>query len=193
LREFEDLTLVRVLLAGERPDAALSLLETLLSEAERAGRQGSAIEILALQGLAFAAKGSMAEARQRLARSLAMAGPEGYARTYIDEGAPMTHLLYKTAAAGQEPDYARRLINGMLAAEPGQRANGPPPALVEPLSRRELQVLQLIDQGLSNREIAQQLVISLPTVKSHTGNIYSKLGVSSRTQAVSKARALRLL
>jgi LuxR family maltose regulon positive regulatory protein len=193
LREFEDLTLVRIFLASEQPDAALSLLETLLSAAERAGRQGSAIEILALQGLALAAKGSMAEACQSLARSLAMAGPEGYARTYIDEGAPMAHLLYKTAAAEQEPDYARRLINGMPAVEPGQQAGGSTPALLEPLSQRELQVLQLIEQGLSNRAIAQQLIISLPTVKSHTGNIYSKLGVSSRTQAVAKARTLRLL
>jgi LuxR family maltose regulon positive regulatory protein len=193
LREFEDLTLVRILLASEQLDAALSLLETLLSEAERTGRQGSAIEIFALQGLALAAKGNMVEACQPLARSLVVAGPEGYARIYIDEGAAMAHLLYKTAASGQEPDYARRLINGILAAEPGRQTSDPPPALVEPLSQRELQVLQLIEQGLSNREVAQQLVISLPTVKSHTGNIYSKLGVSSRTQAVAKARTLRLL
>lgn len=193
LREFEDLTLVRVLLAGEQPDAALSLLETLLSEAERAGRQGSAIEILALQALALAAKGNMNEAIRPLAHSLAMARPEGYARIYIDEGAVMAHLLYKTAETGQESDYARRLINDMLSAELGQRATGSAPVLVEPLSQRELQVLQLIEQGLSNRAIAQQLVISLPTVKSHTGNIYSKLGVNSRTQAVAKARALRLL
>jgi len=191
LREFEDLTLVRVDLARKQPHAALSLLETLLPEAERDGRQGSVIEILALQGLAFAAMGSLDEAIRPLARSLSLARPEGYARIYIDEGQPMARLLAQTAALGQEPDYARRLLEAMPAAEPGQQAAEP--ALVEPLSQRELQVLQLIEQGLTNREIAQQLVISLATVKSHTANIYSKLGVNSRTQAVAKARTLRIL
>ena len=105
----------------------------------------------------------------------------------------MARLLTQTAVAEQEPDYARQLLEAMPLVEPGQLADAPSPALIEPLSQRELQVLQLINQGLSNREIAQKLVISLPTVKSHTGNIYSKLGVSSRTQAVAKARALRIL
>ena len=187
LREFEELTLARILLAGERPDAAFSLLGTMLSEAEQAGRQGSAIEILALHALAFAAMGSVNEAQRRLARSLSLARPEGYTRIYIDEGEPMASLLTLAADAGQEPDYARQLLEAMPLAEPEQ------PVLIEPLSKRELQVLELIEQGLTNRQIARQLVISLPTVKSHTGNIYSKLGVSSRTQAVAKARALRIL
>jgi LuxR family maltose regulon positive regulatory protein len=109
------------------------------------------------------------------------------ARIYIDEGEPMARLLSQTAVAEQEPDYARQLLEAIPLAEPGQ------PALIEPLSQREIQVLQLIEQRLTNRQIAQQLIISLPTVKSHTGNIYSKLGVSSRTQAVAKARSLRIL
>ena len=187
LREYEELTFIRILLARGQPDAALSLLETLLAEAERAGRQGSVIEILALQALSLAAGNRMDEALRPLARSLTLARPQGYARIYLDEGQPLVRLLQETAAAGREPDYARQLLQAMPLAEPGQQT------LIEPLSRRELEVLQLINQGLTNRQIAQQLVISLATVKSHTGNIYSKLGVNSRTQAVARARTLRIL
>ncbi len=186
-REFEELTLARIYLARERADTAISLLATLLAVAEQAGRMGSVIEILVLQALALAAHTGVNEAIQPLARSLALAQPQGYVRIYIDEGEPMARLLAATAAAGYETMYAHQLLQALPLFRQGQVA------LVEPLSERELEVLQLIEQGLTNQQIAQELVISLATVKSHTSNMYSKLGVSSRTQAVGKARALHLL
>jgi LuxR family maltose regulon positive regulatory protein len=186
-REFEELTLARVYLARERADTAISLLATLLAAAEQAGRLGSVIEILVLQALALAATTGVNKAIPSLARSLALAEPQGYARLYIDEGQSLARLLAATAAAGHQAAYAHQLLQAMPLGEQRQAA------LVEPLSQREMEVLQLIEQGLSNRQIAQELVISLATVKSHTGHIYSKLGVSSRTQAVGKARALHLL
>jgi LuxR family maltose regulon positive regulatory protein len=129
---------------------------------------------------------------------LKQAEPEGYVRLFVDAGLPVARLLYQAIEHNIAPDYARRL----LAAFP--RTNWSPQPeraqiarrredLIEPLSERELEVLRLIDQGLSNSEIAAKLMLSTGTVKVHTHNIFGKFGVSSRTQAVNKARALGLL
>jgi LuxR family maltose regulon positive regulatory protein len=132
-----------------------------------------------------------------LERALALAEPEGYVRIFVDEGPPMAHLLYKAATRGIAPDYARRLLAAFPVAEPEKadpsKSQVPESGMVEPLSERELEVLQLIAEGLTNREIAARLFLALNTVKSHSGNIYSKLGVHSRTQAVARARALGIL
>jgi LuxR family maltose regulon positive regulatory protein len=125
-------------------------------------------------------------------------GEDGeFVRIFVDGGQPMARLLRETLDRGVAPDYVRRL----LAAFPSEKAESasvhrsPSPAneLVEPLSEREVEVLQLIAGGLTNREIADQLYLSLNTVKVHTRNIYGKLDVHNRTEAVAKARALSLL
>ncbi|MBN1641116.1 MAG: AAA family ATPase [Anaerolineae bacterium] len=200
LREFEDLTLARVLLAQGKLQEVSALLRDLLWAAEDAGRTGSAIEALALLALARDAQGDSDRAQDALQRSLTLAEPEGYVRVYVDAGQAMARLLL--ALARRDPGnpllaYAQRLIASFVdqarAPGAGQLASGERAGLVEPLSDREAEVLALLAEGLSNREIGQRLFISLPTVKSHTRNIYGKLGVHSRDQAVVQARTLGLL
>ncbi|MBN1284585.1 MAG: hypothetical protein JXB47_04230 [Anaerolineae bacterium] len=123
-----------------------------------------------------------------LACALRQAEPEQYIRTFVDVGQPMARLLYEAAAQGIMREYAGRLLAAFPAAEPLHAQT-----LVEPLSEREIEVLRLVAGGLSNREIARRLVLSLNTVKSHNQNIYGKLGVGSRTQAIAKAKALGIL
>ncbi|MCB0104495.1 MAG: tetratricopeptide repeat protein, partial [Caldilineaceae bacterium] len=210
-REFEHVTLARVLIAHYRHDqseahlqAALSLLARLLAAAESGGRMGSVIEILILQALAYAAQDTMPLALAALARALTLAAPAGYVRLFVDEGTPMLTLLHAAAAQGIALDYLTQLLAAFpatLTAEQGTSnvasANRPSaayvPPLVEPLSPRELEVLRLIADGKSNAEIAQTLVIALSTVKSHINTIFGKLQVTSRTQALARARALQLI
>jgi LuxR family maltose regulon positive regulatory protein len=196
MREFEYLTLVRILIARGRYDEALNMLERLLETAERGGRMGRAIGILVLQALAFQALGRNDQAAAMLERALSLAEPEGYVRTFLDEGEPMVELLRRAAAQGIAVEYARKLLIAFDAWEIERVREDRPaahtPALVEPLSDRELEVLRLVAAGLTNREIAKELVIAVSTVKSHTNHIYGKLGVKNRTQAVAQARALGL-
>jgi LuxR family maltose regulon positive regulatory protein len=120
-----------------------------------------------------------------------LAEPEGYVRTFADLGLPLARLLQKARSRGVRPEY----IETLLAAFGGQAAedSGEQPSLPEPLTEREAEVLRLVAAGLTNREIAEQLVISAETVKKHSGNIYSKLGVGNRIQAVARARELGVL
>jgi LuxR family maltose regulon positive regulatory protein len=133
----------------------------------------------------------------RLEQALTLAKPGGFLQIFVDEGPPMARLLYKALSRGIAPEYVRRLLAAFPVAETEQ--TGPPdtPApqsdLIEPLSERELQVLELIAEGLTNPEIAARLFLALNTVKAHCGNIYGKLDVHSRTQAVARAQALGLL
>jgi LuxR family maltose regulon positive regulatory protein len=197
LREFEHLTAVRVLIASEQPGEALGLLDTLLPPAQAAGRMGVVIEGQSLRALAVHALGDLDGALDALASSLALAEPEGYVRVFVDSGEPMRTLLKQAASRGIAPVYVARLLAafGPPRPEPPDQARTPGQAqpLVEPLTDRELEVLRHLDGGFSNREIARRLFVSLPTVKSHTQNIYGKLGVHSREQAVARARALGLL
>ena len=191
LREFEVLTLARVLLVQSRPAAALELLDSLLPPAEYAGRQAAVIEIQGLRGLAWHAQGDLEQALAALGRALNLADTLHFARTLIDEGIPMAALLRQAALRGIAPNMVRRL----LVAMEGTAAKSTPPAspLPEPLTGREQEVLQLLALELANAEIACRLVITLPTVKSHTRNLYGKLGVHTRRQAVDRARSLGLL
>jgi LuxR family maltose regulon positive regulatory protein len=150
---------------------------------------GQVIEILVLQALAFQAKKDMAHALATLERAISLAQPEGYVRVILDEGEPMARLLVQ--ARGHGIGYAAEL----LAAMGGPAGVTQPPAqpLIEPLSARELEVLRLIEAGCSNQQIAAKLFISIPTVKRHISNIYAKLGVESRTQAISLGKELRLV
>jgi len=206
LREFEHITLARVLLARYKSDRAdrslleaMGLLERLLQAAEAGGRMGSVIEILMLQALAHEAQGDSPSDLVPLERALTLAELEGYVRIYVDEGRPMARLLSEAAARRIMPDYTARLLAALEAeAHESEDKSHLPPAptaqpLVEPLSDRELEVLQLIAQGLSNREISERLFLAIITVKGHNRNIFRKLQVRRRTEAVARARELALL
>jgi LuxR family maltose regulon positive regulatory protein len=150
---------------------------------------------MVLQAVALHAQGQKDEAVRLLGETLAMAEPQGFIRTFVDEGAAMAGLLAEAAARGVMPGYTAALLAAFLA---GERGDGTPGAaavnpLVETLSQRELEVLRLVAQGLSNEEISERLFITLSTVKGHNQKIFDKLQVQRRTEAVARARELRLL
>ena len=207
-REREYLVLVRVLLAQDRPDRALGLLERLHAQAAPQGRTGSVIQVRTLQALARSAGGDQAGALAALAEGLALAAPEGYLRVFVDEGPPMAALLRQLlagrrqeglAAAGDLPrDHLARLVDafeqaGLPVRPPVRRGGMVVAGLVEPLTERELEVLRLLATGASNRAVAKELVVTLDTVKRHVSHLFSKLEVANRTQAVARARELGLL
>jgi LuxR family maltose regulon positive regulatory protein len=191
-------------------DEVLSLLDRLEKAAERAGWVHEQIQILILQALAHQALAaprdaaprgaSMALALTALSRALELAAPGGYLRAFLDHGPPLTRLLHRAAAQEIQPGYVSKLLAAAVltipecAPEPAHlpEAQASQP-LIEPLSGREIEVLTLIAQGLTNREVGERLYISQGTVKAHTSNIFGKLGVRSRTQAVARARALAIL
>jgi LuxR family maltose regulon positive regulatory protein len=191
VREPEHLALLHVLLALDEPDAALTLLDRLLCAAEAAGRTGRVIAFSVLQALAWQAKKDIPGALTALERALSLAQPEGYVRIFLDEGTPMAKLLHQAGSRGIAPDYVADLLSGMV--EPSRTAPPSAQPLIEPLSERELEVLRLLSTGKSNREIADELVLAVGTIKRHLNNIFGKLNVSSRTQCVARARELGLL
>ena len=205
-REREYLMLARVLVAQGRPDQALEVLERLHAAAAAQGRSGSVIEIQAVAALARWEGGDQAGALAALAEALALAWPEGYVRVFVDEGAPMAVLLGGLVAAqraggtgvGIPLSYLRRLLqafeqDAVPVGPTGRRGTVVMPGLVEPLSDRELEVLRLVAAGRPNREIAEELMVVLDTVKKHVGRVLDKLGAANRTQAVARARELGLL
>lgn len=207
-REAEYLILARVWVAqgGAWLPQAAELLGRLLADAEAKARWGSVLDILLVGALAEWAQEMRDQALQTLERALALAAPEGVVRRFVDEGPAMAALLGAAQARGIAPDYVARLLaafpeparaDGKQAIDvsPGPQPRSPtaPEALIEPLSARELEVLRLIASGKSNAEVARLLIIALSTVKTHTNSIFSKLRVSSRTQAIALARDLHLL
>jgi len=221
LHEFDAITLARLLLAryqSDRADGSISgvmgLLERLLQAAEEGGRQGSVIEILVLQALTYYAQGDLPAALKPLQKALTLAEPEGYVRMFLDEGEPMRLLIsdFRLQIEKQPRGDGHNLfgyIDKLLAAfaQPAalqQSKIGNPTSLrsgdyslkskmLDPLSQRELKILQLIAQGLSNREIGERLFLALDTVKGHNRKLFDKLQVQSRTEAVARARELGLL
>ena len=190
-RELEQVAVARVFMAQGDSGQALELLAQLLEAAEAAGRMPSVIKIRVLQALASQAQGDVDQAISTLERALSLAEPEGFVRTFLDEGEPVARLLRHALTQDIAPNYVARLLAAF-----GEEVELTPPAmesLIEPLSEREIEVLRLIVAGLSNPEIAEELVIAVSTVKSHTNHIYGKLGVESRTQAVATALELGLL
>jgi LuxR family maltose regulon positive regulatory protein len=204
LREVEYFSLVRVLNAQGKHAEALSLLDRLMQSAQAEERNGSLITIHVLQALVMQTQGNMSHALTFLERALVLAEPEGYIRIFVDEGPQMAVLLREAHTCAIMPAYVAKLLaafSDLRFTIYDLRDDAPPIVnpkskiqnLIEPLSKRELEILALMAQGLTNIEIAQQIFISDQTVKVHTRNIYGKLGVNSRRQAVAKARALGLL
>jgi LuxR family maltose regulon positive regulatory protein len=196
LCEFEHITLAKLLIAQNLTADAVELLERLLKAAEEGKRLRSVIEILVLLALAFDSRGDKPGALAHLERALKLAEPEGFFQIFIDEGQAMARLLYDAVSDGIESDHIQDILGAFPTDEPEQPdpvSQIPESEMVEPLSEREIEVLQLIAKGLTNQEIASRLYITLNTVKGHARNIYSKLSVKSRTQAVAKGRVLGIL
>ena len=188
------LAAARALIVQGAPAAvgqARALLDPLLAAAEAEGRLGIAVEALALQALAHWRRGDGPTSMVALERALRQAEPEGYRRLFVDLGLPMARLLQEARSRQVLPGYVASLLTA-FEGEPGA-APAATARLPESLTERELEVLSLLAAGLTNREIAQKLVISPETVKRHGASIYGKLGVGNRTQAVSRARELGLL
>jgi LuxR family transcriptional regulator, maltose regulon positive regulatory protein len=199
LHEFEHITLARVLIAvyqsnraEENVRDALVLLDRLLKAADEGKRTGSMIEVSILQALAHHARGNKAQALASLRRGLTLAEPEGYVRIFVDEGQVMTELLTSLSEVEGLKEYIRKLLSA-LGKQSDAHLPVPSEPLIDPLSDRELEVLRLVAQGLSNDEISKRLFLSVSTVKGHNLRIFSKLQVKSRTEAVARARELGLL
>jgi LuxR family maltose regulon positive regulatory protein len=168
------------------------------------------LQAVALYAAALGADGEKDKAVQLLGEALALAEPGGFIRLFVDEGPSMAQLLSEAAAHGVMPDYIGKLLavfeaeqqTGLAGrqASPGKSEGksylppvSPAQPLIEPLSQRELEVLRLIAQGLSNREIGERLFLALDTVKGHNRRIFDKLQVQSRTEAIARAHELGLL
>ncbi len=202
LSEREYLTLVRVRIAEARLSRGsallvevLDLLERLLADAETKGRTLSVLEVLVLRVQALEVQGDHVGVLSALGRMLALAEPEGYVRLFLDEGPPMVVLLHEAQRRGLAPDYIARVLEAWNKPEAMDVyvCTHRPCLPVEPLTARERDVLQLLLEGASNREIANHLIVSVNTVKKHISNICHKLNVRSRTQAIAKARTFQLL
>ena len=204
-REPGYLVLARVLLAQNDPGPALTLLQRLLATAASQGRTGSIIEIQALRALALAARGDHASALAALAEVLTPACRQGYVRVFADEGAPMRALLARLSAAQRDQRAPARGVHvGYLAAvlracgqagavPPQRRAAAAVPGLVDQLTARELEILALLAAGTPNPRIAEELVVTLDTVKKHVTHVLGKLGAANRTEAAARARQLSLI
>jgi LuxR family maltose regulon positive regulatory protein len=199
LHEFEHLTLARALVARHAAvgdvDAirgAGRLLGRLLPAAEAGGRTGSVVDALVVQAVADQARGDLPAALAVVRRALTLAGPHGHVRVFADEGAPMAVLLRSLASDRTAGEHARRLLT---ALEPGAGggSSGRPAGPADPLSARELDVLRLLGSDLDGPDIARHLFVSVNTVRTHTKNIYAKLGVTNRRAAVRRGEELRLL
>ncbi|MBN1312965.1 MAG: hypothetical protein JXB30_16255, partial [Anaerolineae bacterium] len=168
-------------------------LEPLIQTAQQHKRRRRMIELLGLKALALQAQGDAEPALAALEEALALAEPEGFVRIFLDEGPAMARLLYRAAGRGIAPGYTGSLLAAFPVDEPVPAARALHGELVEPLSARELEVLQLMAAGASNPEIAHELVISVFTVKKHVTNILGKLAVAKRTQAAARAHELGLI
>jgi len=198
LHEFEHVTFARVLIAEYQArktkslQDALQLLERLLQAAEDGKRTGSVIEILILQALAMHVLGNTPKALASLQHALTLAEPEGYIRIF-NEGKPLTELLLKlndTLENAVQKNYLQKILS-VIDAPIHRQSNSQ--SLIDPLSERELEVLRLVAQGLSNTAISEKLFLSLSTIKGHNLRIFNKLLVKSRTEAIVRARELGLL
>lgn len=202
LSEYEHLTLAGVRLAEGSFDGVNDLLERLLALAEAQHRTGSVIEILLTQALVDQAQGDRLNAHAALERALRLAEPEGYLRTFVEKSEAMRQLLldFSSANKKQPAHPLHSYVDKILAAfSPPVKVisksaiSNQAPEIIEPLTDRELEILHLIAQGLSNHEIGQRLFLALNTVKGHNRHIFGKLQVQRRTEAIARARKIGLL
>jgi len=201
LDNIEQMTLARLLAAQGRAGEAIDCLTRLLRQTEMGGRTGNVIEILSLQALIIESQGDSPRALSTLKRALALAQPEGYLRTFADEGLPMISMLLalrhskRTGPSDKKErtiaEYVTKVLKACNAADSGQLLSEQG-HVADPLSRREIEILQLIVAGLSTRDIAEKLMVSVNTVKAHRKSIYSKLAVGTRLQAIERAKKLHL-
>jgi LuxR family maltose regulon positive regulatory protein len=201
LREDEYIVLTRILVAQNHLTEAIRLAERLVEKSEASDRYATTLQVLLIQALAYQAQGDTKRALSVLERALNLAEKGGAVRIFLDEGEPMAELL---RAFSRQPssigrDFLDSLLDGFRATQMKaesaimEEREAIVADLVESLSERELQVLRLLAAGLSYREIAEELYISINTVKAHAKNIYSKLGVHGRMQAAQRAKELNLL
>ncbi|MCB2160661.1 LuxR C-terminal-related transcriptional regulator [bacterium] len=195
-REFEHITLARVLIAAGKNDQeadtlddAVRLLERLMEAAENDSRLGSLIQVLVLQAITYQEQKKLPSALAALERALVLAKPEGYIRIFVDEGEAIRSLIEKLSLNEDRPlvEYKAKLLAAFK-----QTTTTPKSEMVESLSERELEVLKLIRSELTGPEIAQQLIVSINTLRTHTKNIYNKLGVNNRLSAIRRAEELDL-
>ncbi|MEO6891834.1 MAG: LuxR C-terminal-related transcriptional regulator [Ktedonobacteraceae bacterium] len=206
-REEQQRVRTRLLLNDNQIEAALAMLPPLLESAETQEYLWGMIKILLLQARAFQAQGRRTQALSLLARALVLAEPEGFVRTFVDEGPPLKTLVLMARDAVQKGSldaaypvsatYVQQILVAFTSDEQtqeGQAGSGSDIyVLADPLSERELEILRLIATGKSNQEIAEELVIAMSTLKTHINRMYSKLAVRNRTQAIAQARKLLLL
>ena len=201
--ELEYITLARLLLAQGKCEEVANLLGRLMDAAETGGRRQTVMELLVLKALVLKAQNDGPGALATLERALLLAEPEGYIRIFADEGEPMADLLRRLLKRWKKnrPDdvpleYAGTILEALgagVTARAGTHARGAAGLVLDPITGRELEVLELLDSDLSNREIAAKLFVSLATIKSHTKHLYRKLGVRARHQAVARGKELGLL
>jgi LuxR family maltose regulon positive regulatory protein len=195
---------VRVLLAQGDPSAALAVLEPLRRQMETKGWQDERLKVMVLQVVAHHSHGEKGKAVQLLSETLALAEPGGFIRILVDEGEPMRMAIsdFRLSLEKQPRGQDQKLlgyVDKLLAAfvqpvtMPQSKIENPETKMLEPLSQRELEVLQLVARGLSNHEIGERLFLALDTVKGHNRSIYAKLQVQRRTEAIARARELGLL
>jgi LuxR family maltose regulon positive regulatory protein len=195
LAEVYQVALARVHLSQGEPEKVLATYDRICGAARTAGRMARVVEISLLKALALQAQGQLDAALVPLEQCLSWTEKEGYVRLFIEAGQGIFSLLQLALDRGISPIYTRTLLAAMDVSLP-ESQTAPScfsQPLIEPLTKRERQVLRLIGDGLSNQDIAEQLVVSLNTVKKHSSNLYGKLGVTSRTQAVARAQELDLL
>jgi LuxR family maltose regulon positive regulatory protein len=187
----------RVHLAQGDTSGALAVLEPLRLQVEAKGLEDERLKVMVLQAVALHAHDETEKALRLLGDALALGEPGGFIRTFVDEGRLMARLLYDALNHEIAPDYVQRLLAAFPTKEPertdSSKTHAPHTELIKPLSEREIEVLQLISEGLTNQEVATRLYLSLYTVKAHARNIYAKFGVKNRTQAVAKGKALGIL
>lgn len=199
--EYEHISLARVLVAQGRASSdgailtrAIGLIDRLALSAESAGRVGHLIDLLVLQALALDALGDLNQALSCLEQALGLARPQGFVRIFLNNGGPIIRLLKEAARRNIGADYAVKLLERVdTDPQPDGPDLSPPSPLVDPLSDRELEVLHLMAQDLTYKEISNHIMVSLNTVRTHVKNIYSKLMVHKRSEAVAKAEELNLL
>ena len=196
-RETEYITHAQLLIAQKKFDEAKVLINQIYNHAQKIEKKLTELRCLVLLSKLFYQEDAVDQALAHLSTALAIAEPEGFIRIFIDDGPPMAKLLYEALSRDIAPAYVQTLLAAFPVAEPEQRPQAQSQTddfeWIDPLSDREIEVLQHIADGLSRQEIAKKLVLSMNTVKTHARNIYSKLGVNSQMQAVAKARALGLL